>query len=93
LRWWISCTAEYSGQFAVNCLRTKAFEEEQFDDESLLRFFYLRNDFALMSCLSWLFFLVLCGILPKVAEVWNDQILICFQVIIVISWEFSYSAR
>jgi hypothetical protein len=43
---------EYGGQFAVNFLGTKVFEEEEFDDEPLLQFFHLRNDVTLTSCLS-----------------------------------------
>jgi hypothetical protein len=37
----ISCRSEHGSQFSVNCLRAKTFEKEEFDDESLIRFFHL----------------------------------------------------
>jgi hypothetical protein len=47
---WVSCRTEYGGQFSVSYLGAHAFHKEEFDDESLLRFFHLRYDVKLTSC-------------------------------------------
>jgi hypothetical protein len=81
---WISWRAEHGGQFSLNCLRAKAFEEEEFENESLFQFCDLAkwrrvNNMSIII----IFFTVLCGILPKIISVRNDRIFISFQIIIV----------
>jgi hypothetical protein len=67
LNQWVSCRAEHGGQFSVNCLGVKAFEEEESDDESLIRLFHLAKWRRLnVMWIIILFFTVLCRILPKI---------------------------
>jgi hypothetical protein len=68
----------------VNFLRPQAFGEEEFDDESLLRFFHLAKwHKANVLSIIIIFFTVLCGIWPKIISVRNDQVFMSFQIIIV----------
>jgi hypothetical protein len=82
---WISCRAGYGGQFSVNYLGAKIFEEKEFDDKSLLRFFdpakWRRVNVILIIIIA---FTVMCRILPKIIYPKNDQIFRSFQVVIVV---------
>jgi hypothetical protein len=80
----VSCRAEYGTQFSVNCLGARAFEKDEFDDESLLRFFHLakcRGVDAMSIIISS--FTVPCCISAKILDVRNEQVFISFQIIIV----------
>jgi hypothetical protein len=70
---WVNCRAEYGGQSSANCLGSRAFEEEEFDDEFLLRFFHLAKwRRANVMSTTIIFFTVLCRILLKIIEVRNN---------------------